>query len=113
MAMPEVSVLHHAAYTHLLHRAAGLAPLPTAVAHPCDCDSLRGVMQAVAAGFIDAVLVGPEAKIRAAAAEAGLNLVGIPIVDAPHSHAAAEAAVTLARDGKVKALMKAACTPMS
>jgi phosphate acetyltransferase len=106
MAMPEVSVLHHAAYTHLLHRAAGLAPLPTAVAHPCDCDSMRGVMQAAAAGFIDPILVGPEAKIRAAAAEAGLALVGIPIVDAPHSHAAAEAAVALARDGKVKALMK-------
>ena len=52
------------------------------------------------------ILVGPEAKIRAAAAEAGFDLSGIPILNTEHSHAAAEVAVGLARDGKVQALMK-------
>jgi phosphate acetyltransferase len=106
MATPEVSVIRHAAYANLLHRASGLPPLPTAVVHPCDRDSLRGALEAAMAGFIDPVLVGPEAKIRAAAAEAGLDLLAIPIVNVPHSHAAAEAAVALVRDGKAKALMK-------
>jgi phosphotransacetylase/acyl dehydratase len=106
MAMPEVSLLHHAAYDNLLARASGLPPLPTAVVHPCDRDSLQSALKAAAAGFIAPILVGPEAKIRAAAITARFDLTGIPIIHADHSHAAAELAVALARDGKVQALMK-------
>ncbi|MGD0103550.1 MAG: bifunctional enoyl-CoA hydratase/phosphate acetyltransferase [Rhodopila sp.] len=106
MALPEVSIVRHEAYADLLRRAGGLPPLTTAIVHPCDHDSLRGALAAAAEGFIDPVLVGPEARIRAIAASAGLDLTGVPIVDAAHSHAAAETAVALARDGKVKALMK-------
>jgi phosphate acetyltransferase len=106
MAMPEVSLVHHAAYDNLLTRAGGLPPLPTAVVHPCTRDSLQGAIEAAVAGFIAPILVGPEAKIRATAAAARLDLSGIPIVNTDHSHASAETAVALARDGKVKALMK-------
>ena len=80
--------------------------MPTAVVHPCDRDSLRGALEAASAGFIDPVLVGPEARIRAVAAAAGLDLSGIPIINTAHSHAAAEVGAGLARDGTVKALMK-------
>ena len=52
------------------------------------------------------VLVGPEAKIRAVAAAAAIELTGQRIVDTPHSHAAARLAVTMARNGEVQALMK-------
>ncbi len=106
MAIPEVSVVHHAAYAHLLDLAAGLPPLPVAVVHPCDRDSLLGAMQATAAGLIDPILVGPEAKIRATAAAIALDLRDVPILDTQHSHEAAQVAVALARDGQVKALMK-------
>jgi phosphotransacetylase/acyl dehydratase len=106
MAMPEVSLIRHEAYDQLLARASGLSPLRTAVVHPCDRDSLQGAMGAAAAGFIAPVLVGPEAKIRAAALAARIDLRDIPIVHTDHSHAAAEAAVALVRDGCVKALMK-------
>jgi phosphotransacetylase/acyl dehydratase len=106
MAMPQVSLIRHAAYDQLLARAGGLPPLPTAVVHPCDKDSLLGTMEAVAAGFIAPILVGPAAKIRAAAAQAEIDLQDTPIIDTQHSHAAAEAAVALVRDGSVKALMK-------
>ena len=41
MAMPQVSLVRHAAYDQLLARAGGVAPLPTAVVHPCDKDSLQ------------------------------------------------------------------------
>jgi phosphotransacetylase len=52
------------------------------------------------------VLVGPEAKIRAAAAEAGIDLAPYRLVAEPHSHAAADRAVAMARNGDVEALMK-------
>jgi phosphotransacetylase len=106
MARPEVSLVHHAAYDHLLARAAGLPPLPTAVVHPCDRDSLQGAVNAAAAGFIAPILVGPRQKIRLAATEAGIDVDGMAIVDVEHSHAAAAAAVGLVKDGKVQALMK-------
>jgi len=104
--LPEVSVVHHEALAALLARARALPPLPAAIVHPCDGDSLQGALQAAAAGYIAPVLVGPEARIRAVALAEGLDLTGIRIVDAPHSHAAAETAVGLARDGTVRALMK-------
>jgi phosphate acetyltransferase len=106
MGLPEVSILHHEAYANLLRRASGLSPLTTAVVHPCDHDSLQGALEAAAEGFIDPVLVGPEARIRAVAAAASLDLAGIRIVDAAHSHEAAQTAVAMARAGEVKALMK-------
>jgi phosphotransacetylase/acyl dehydratase len=106
VTLPEVSVVHHEALTALLQRASAFPPLPTAVVHPCDGDSLQGALQARAAGFIEPVLVGPEARIRAVALAEGLDLAGVTIVDAPHSHAAVETAVGLARSGAVKALMK-------
>nr|WP_294518253.1 bifunctional enoyl-CoA hydratase/phosphate acetyltransferase [uncultured Rhodopila sp.] len=106
MDLPEVSVVRHTALAALLQRASALRPLPTAIVHPCDHDSLDGAMKAAAAGFIEPVLVGPEDRIRALALAEGMELNGFRIVDAPHSHAAAEIAVGLARDGTVKALMK-------
>nr|WP_294503098.1 bifunctional enoyl-CoA hydratase/phosphate acetyltransferase [uncultured Rhodopila sp.] len=106
MDLPEVSVVRHTALASLLQRASSLRPLPTAIVHPCDHDSLDGALKAAAAGFIEPVLVGPEDRIRALALAEGMNLNGYRIVDAPHSHAAAEIAVGLARDGTVKALMK-------
>jgi phosphate acetyltransferase len=106
MPLPEVSVVHHEALTALLQRAGGLPPLPTAIVHPCDRDSLHGALQAGVAGFIEPVLVGPESRIRAVAMAESLDLTGIRIFDVPHSHAAAEMAAGLARDGIVKALMK-------
>jgi phosphate acetyltransferase/phosphate butyryltransferase len=79
-----------------------------AIVHPCDAVSLGGALDARDAKLIVPVLVGPTAKIRKAAEELGRSIDGIEIVDAPHSHAAAEKAVELARTGKVDALMKGA-----
>jgi phosphate acetyltransferase len=81
-------------------------PLRTAIVHPCDPTSLAAAFEAAAAGLIVPVLVGPEAKIRTAAAAAALSLEGVRLETAPHSHAAAALAAAMARDGAVKALMK-------
>jgi phosphate acetyltransferase len=83
-----------------------MEPIPMAVAHPCDTESLRGPMQARDAGLIIPILVGPENKIREVAEREGLDLRGVRIIDVPHSHASAETAVRLARSGEVEALMK-------
>jgi phosphate acetyltransferase len=105
--LPEVSLHERGArFDALMAAAAPLPPVRTAVVHPCDVVSLQGALDACAQGLIIPVLVGPKAKIIAAAAEAGRSLDGVEIVDVPHSHAAAERAVALAREGKVGMLMK-------
>jgi phosphate acetyltransferase len=57
-------------------------------------------------GLIIPILVGPAKKIEAAAKNSGRDISGYEIVDAPHSVAAAEAAVRLVREGKAEMLMK-------
>ncbi len=96
----------HARYTQLLSRVKGLEPIPTAVAHPCDQESLRGPVIAFQAGIIEPILVGPEAKIRAVAEEFAIDLSGIRIVNAAHSHDSAALAVSLVKTGDAEALMK-------
>jgi phosphate acetyltransferase len=105
--LPEVTILdREARYQHLLDRTRGLAPIPMAVAHPCDKESLLGVVEAAQAGLIIPTLIGPVAKMRAVAEQQGIDLAGLTLVDVEHSHAAAAEAVALARAGKVEALMK-------
>jgi len=93
-------------YEQLLAKAKELAPIPTAVAHPCEATALAGAVEAHEKGLIAATLVGPAAKIREVAAKAGLDIRKLEIVDAPHSHASAEKAVALVREGKAELLMK-------
>ncbi|MGP9813489.1 bifunctional enoyl-CoA hydratase/phosphate acetyltransferase [Rhodopseudomonas sp. NSM] len=107
--LPELD-LHPAARRHerLIEMAQGLQPLRVAVVHPVDTPSLLGAVEAERAGLIVPVLVGPAARIRAAAVQADLDLSAFEIVATEHSDAAAAAAVALARAGKVEALMKGA-----
>jgi phosphate acetyltransferase/phosphate butyryltransferase len=93
-------------YRQMLARCRGLTPIRTAVVHPVDSVSLLGAIEAAKAKLIVPVLVGPEAKIRTAAALAQVDLSPFELVATEHSHAAAEKAVELARDRKVEALMK-------
>jgi phosphate acetyltransferase len=96
----------HEKYQRLLDFCAQLPPAPVAVAHPCDESSLRGAVDAAAQRLITPVLVGPRARIEAVAANAGIDIGGLTIVDAAHSHDSAEKAVYLVREGKAEALMK-------
>ena len=98
--------MSHEKYDRLIETARALDTIPTAVAHPCDASSLSAALDAARLGLIRPILVGPREKIEAAARQSGLDLGGCEIVDAPHSHAAAEKAVELVREGKAEALMK-------
>jgi len=107
MHLPEVTVSDkELRYQHLLSMTDGLEPIPIAVVHPCDTESLGGPLQAAEEGLVIPILIGPEAKIRSVAEAEGFDLTGVRIIDVPHSHAAAEKAVAMARDGEVEALMK-------
>jgi phosphotransacetylase len=93
-------------YEALLERCRSLDPVPTAVAHPCEETALAGAMEAAQLGLIAPILVGPAAKIQEIAAKAGITLGKTRIVDAPHSHGSAAAAVELVRKGEAELLMK-------
>ncbi|MGI9151095.1 MAG: MaoC/PaaZ C-terminal domain-containing protein, partial [Limnohabitans sp.] len=60
-------------HANLLALGAHLEPVRCGVVHPCDADSLQGALDAHHAQLIHAVLIAPEAKLRAVAAEAGLD----------------------------------------
>jgi phosphotransacetylase len=93
-------------YEQLVAKCHSLEPIPTAVVHPCDATSLSGALQARDERLITPILVGPEAKIRDVAKKEKLDLKGIELIDAPHSHAAAAEAVQVVRSGRAELLMK-------
>ncbi len=92
----------------LIAAARALPPLRMAVVHPTNAVSLLAALESARLGLIQALLVGPEARIEAAALEAGVDLAGMELIDAPHSHAAADRAVALVHEGRADALMKGA-----
>lgn len=96
----------HAKYQRLIDHCKTLPPTTVAVVHPCDETSLRGAIDAAKQGLIVPLLVGPKDKIEATARKFGIALGDTRIVDAEHSHAAAERAVQLVREGCAEALMK-------
>lgn len=108
MELPELRIARHARYQELLARAAGLPAVRAAIVHPCDATSLVAAQEAAGLGLIEPILVGNAAKIRAAAAAAAIDISAWRLVEAPHSHAAAEAAVALVRAGEAAVLMKGA-----
>jgi phosphotransacetylase len=93
-------------YERLLARCEGLAPVPTAVAHPCEASALAGAAEAAKNGLIVPLLVGPASKIAEVAESAAIDLSNFEIVDAPHSHGAAAKAVELVKHGRAEILMK-------
>jgi phosphate acetyltransferase len=93
-------------YEQLVARCKSLAPVPTAVVHPCERSALAGAAEAGAAGIITPIYVGPQARITEIARENDIALGSAQIIDAPHSHAAAQQAVALVREGRAELLMK-------
>ncbi len=110
LPLPEVQIKTsaHNYEAWLLDKISALKPLKVAVVHPVDNVSLSGAVAAAKAGIIEPILVGPAAKISKAAQEAGIDISVYTIFATAHSHAAADAAVKMANDGSVDAIMKGA-----
>jgi len=97
---------NHDKYERLVRFTENIPPVATAVAHPCDESSLRGVVEAARMGIIAPLLTGPEQRIRAVAEKVELDISGFELFDTPHSHASAAAAVRLVHEGKAECIMK-------
>ncbi|WP_102224262.1 bifunctional enoyl-CoA hydratase/phosphate acetyltransferase [Acidimangrovimonas sediminis] len=107
VVLPTVTLRQPGAkFRAIIRQAEALPPLPTAVVHPVDANALGGAVAAAQAGLIAPVLVGPAARIRAAAEEAGLDIAPYRLVATEHSAEAAATAARLAHEGEVQALMK-------
>jgi len=76
------------------------------VIHPCSDYALLGAIEVIKYKIGKPVLIGPLAKIKVLAVKLNLSLSGIECIDVPHSHAAAETAVALVKNGKLDILMK-------
>jgi phosphate acetyltransferase len=105
-APPKVELNYHDKFNKLISAAQKHPPATTAIAHPCDQVSLESAVKAAALKLIEPILVGPEQRIRAVAAENKLDISPFEIVNAEHSHDAAAKAVELVRQGRAEALMK-------
>ena len=90
----------------LIEIAQNHPPVKVAVAHPCDQVSLESAVEAASLKLIEPILVGPEQRIRAVAAEHGLDISRFEIIDAEYSEDSAAKAVELVREGRAEALMK-------
>jgi phosphate acetyltransferase/phosphate butyryltransferase len=107
--LPEVELREKGRFHRkLVEMTQNLAPIRTAVVHPVDTVSLLGAIEAAREQLIVPVLIGPKAKIRAAAAQAQLDISSYEMISTEHSEAAAVLSVAMARAGKVEALMKGA-----
>jgi len=104
--LPDISLRRHDRYEALVKRARDLPPLRAAIVHPCSAAAITGALEARDAGLLEPVLIGPEAKILAAAEAAQVSLEGVEIISVAHSHAAAERAVEIAVSGSVSVLVK-------
>jgi phosphate acetyltransferase len=89
-----------------LERCKELPAIVTTVCWPLSDVALRGAVEAVEAGIIKPILVGPEEELLALAAKIGVDIAGYPIVEAATEAKAAQLSVDLCRNGKAQAMMK-------
>src|SRR4051812_1467965 len=85
-AVESPKAIAHDKYERLVKAAQAEATIKVAVAHPCDEVSLESAIEAARMQLIEPILVGPAQRIRAVAQRAGLDIGGMAIVDAEHSH---------------------------
>lgn len=103
---PDVSLRRHDRYEAFVTDARSRPPISAAIVHPCSPEAILGAIEVRDEGLLEPLLIGPEAKIRAAAEAAHVSLDGMTIESVAHSHAAAARAVELAVAGKVSVLVK-------
>ena len=104
--MPGIRLRRHDRYDAFIERAKASPTVRAAIVHPCSAVAIQGAIEVRDEDLLDPVLIGPRAKIEAAAAEAGVSLDGFRIIETEHSHAAAEKAVEMAVCGEVAVLVK-------
>ena len=75
------------------------ATIKVTIAHPCDDVSLRGAVEAKNLRLIEPILMGLTERVRAVAAQSGIDIGGMEITNSAHSHDSAAKAVELVAAG--------------
>lgn len=101
--VPGLIVERHRHFKAVIDRAEALPPVVTAVVAPEDVPSLEGAMAATSHGLITPLLIGREAAIRRAAAQAKIQLDHVKLID---TDTPATRAVAEVRAGRAQAIMK-------
>ena len=104
--LPTVEIQDRDKYQQFLESCRQYTPLKMAVVHPMQPHFLETIVAAVEEKLIDPVLVGSKTRLLQVAKETGIDLSKWPIMDALHSHGAAEIAVAMAAKGEVHGIMK-------
>lgn len=105
---PDINLQTHDHYQEFMISCRKFLPLRTAVIHPVQAHFIENIFAAHQENLLDPILVGPRARIEAAAQEAGIDITQWELIDTPHSHASAQTGVEMAARGDVAALMKGA-----
>jgi len=104
--LPGLLLQSHRHAARLFAACRDLPPMPTAVVAPEEESALLGPMSAAREGLITPILIGNATRIRALAAEHGVDLDGVTIEDLPSHDAAAARAVEMVHQGAAQAVMK-------
>jgi phosphate acetyltransferase len=93
-------------FPKFIERCKALPAITVAVVWPLSDVALRGAVEGALAGIILPTLIGDEAKIKALAAEIGVDISAYPIAHADTERKAADLGVSMCRTGKSLVLMK-------
>ncbi|WP_294925988.1 bifunctional enoyl-CoA hydratase/phosphate acetyltransferase [uncultured Paracoccus sp.] len=104
--LPEPVPRPRSRYDRFVDEARAAPTVTAGIVHPCSRAAILGAVEVRDEGLLEPLLIGPEARIRACADEAGVSLDGMRIENTEHSHAAAARAVELAACGRVSILVK-------
>ena len=93
-------------FNQFIERTKALPAMPTAVVWPLTDVALQGAVEAAQEGIIDPIMIGPEAKIKALAAELKFDVSSYQFIDVATEPKAAEIGCITCREGKALAMMK-------
>ncbi|MFC2030363.1 bifunctional enoyl-CoA hydratase/phosphate acetyltransferase [Chloroflexota bacterium] len=93
-------------FSDMVSAAQSMGPIRIGVAAPHDLTALRAVIMAQQEGIVVGTLTGDAPAIKELAAENGLNLSQLDIIDEPDPVRACKVVVSLARDGQLDAVVK-------
>jgi phosphate butyryltransferase len=106
VTLPGLALHKRGKFEKLLRACQGAPAMPTAIVAPTDSNALGGAWEAMKQRLIEPILVGPEARIRAAAEQIGWDLHDARLIATPDEHAAPARAVALVHEGVAAAVMK-------
>jgi phosphate butyryltransferase len=104
--LPDLTLETHDHFTRLLALTANRPAMTCAVVFPTDQHSLAGALLAREHALIEPVLVGPKALIESLAQQHPLDLTGVEIEDVQTDRQAAQVAVQMVHEGRVRSVMK-------